>query len=102
MADIGWAKWAPRAQESLNEWIYDEETDTLIGMSQIPAPDYQERRIPLSKALHFVTTSSKGNPEGRSPLRNARRSCYMKTKSRTWKESESSATSLVIRLSIFH
>ena len=76
---IGWAKWAPRAQESLNEWIYDEDTDTLIGMSQIPAPDYQERRIPLSKALHFVTTSSKGNPEGRSPLRNARRSCYMKT-----------------------
>lgn len=76
---IGWAKWAPRAQESLNEWIYDENTDTLIGMSQIPAPDYQERRIPLDKSLHFVTTSSKGNPEGRSTLRNARRSCYMKT-----------------------
>jgi hypothetical protein len=76
---IGWAKWAPRAQESLNEWIYDEDTDTLIGMSQIPAPDYLERRIPLDKSLHFVTTSSKGNPEGRSPLRNARRSCYMKT-----------------------
>ena len=76
---IGWAKWAPRAQDSLNEWIYDENTDTLIGMSQIPAPDYQERRIPLDKSLHFVTTSSKGNPEGRSTLRNARRSCYMKT-----------------------
>ena len=76
---IGWAKWAPRAQESLNEWIYDEDTDTLIGMSQIPAPDYRERRIPLDKAIHFVTTSSKGNPEGRSPLRNARRSHYMKT-----------------------
>ena len=43
---IGWLKWAPRAQETLNEWIYDEETDTLMGMSQIPAPDYQERRIP--------------------------------------------------------
>jgi hypothetical protein len=76
---IGWSKWAPRAQESLNEWIYDEDTDTLLGMSQIPAPDYQERRIPLEKAIHFVTTSSKGNPEGRSTLRNARRSCYMKT-----------------------
>jgi hypothetical protein len=76
---IGWAKWAPRSQESLNEWIYDEDTDTLTGMSQIPAPDYQERRIPLSKALHFVTTSSKGNPEGRSPLRNAHRSHYMRT-----------------------
>ena len=76
---IGWAKWAPRAQESMNEWIYDEDTDTLVGMSQIPAPDYQERRIPLDKALHFVTTSSKGNPEGRSILRNAYRSWYMKT-----------------------
>ncbi|HNX09603.1 MAG TPA: hypothetical protein PKL29_05770 [Methanothrix sp.] len=76
---IGWAKWAPRAQESLNEWIYDEDTDTLMGMSQIPAPDYQERRIPLDKSIHFVTTSTKGNPEGRSTLRNARRSCYMKT-----------------------
>ncbi len=75
---IGWLKWAPRAQESLNEWIYDEETDELMGMSQTPAPDYQERRIPREKALHFVTTSAKGNPEGRSILRNAHRSWYMK------------------------
>jgi len=75
---IGWAKWAPRAQESLNEWIYDDGSDELLGMSQIPSPDYQERRIPLDKALHFVTTSSKGNPEGRSLLRNAYRSWYMK------------------------
>jgi phage gp29-like protein len=63
----------------LNEWIYDEDTDTLMGMSQIPAPDYKERRIPLDKSIHFVTTSTKCNPEGRSTLRNARRSCYMKT-----------------------
>jgi hypothetical protein len=76
---IGWAKWAPRAQESLNEWIYDEEADQLLGLSQIPAPDYKERRIPLSKALHFVTTSAKANPEGRSILRNAYRPWYMKT-----------------------
>ncbi len=76
---IGWMKWAPRAQESLNYWIYDEETDQLIGMSQIPAPDYKERIIPREKALHFVTTSAKENPEGRSILRNAYRSWYMKT-----------------------
>ncbi|NPV63666.1 MAG: hypothetical protein HPY61_13765 [Methanotrichaceae archaeon] len=76
---IGWLKWAPRAQESFNQWIYDEETDQLLGLSQTPAPDYQERRIPLDKALHFVTTSAKGNPEGRSILRNSYRSWYMKT-----------------------
>jgi len=76
---IGWLKWAPRAQESLGEWIYEEERDELVGMSQIPAPDYQERRIPRDKALHFVTASAKGNPEGRSILRNAYRSWYMKT-----------------------
>jgi len=76
---IGWAKWAPRAQESLNEWLYDEDTDTLLGMSQIPAPDYIERQIPLSKAIHFVTTSAKANPEGRSILRTAYRSWRMKT-----------------------
>jgi len=76
---IGWAKWAPRAQESLNEWIYDDDSDELLGMSQIPAPDYQERRIPIGKSIHFVTTSAKGNPEGRSLLRNAYRSWYMKT-----------------------
>jgi len=46
---IGWLIWAPRAQESLSEWIYDEERDELVGMSQIPAPDYQERRIPRRK-----------------------------------------------------
>ncbi len=76
---IGWLKWAPRAQESLNHWIYDEETDQLLGMSQTPAPDYRERVIPREKALHFVTTSAKDNPEGRPVLRNARRSVYMKT-----------------------
>lgn len=76
---IGWAKWAPRSQESLNTWIYDDDSDTLLGMSQIPAPDYMERQIPLSKAIHFVTTSAKANPEGRSILRTAYRSWRMKT-----------------------
>ena len=74
---IGWRKLPLRAQESLYAWEYDE-NDNLIGMQQMAAPDYQVKTIPLDKALHFTTKSRKGNPEGRSILRNAYRDFYFK------------------------
>ena len=74
---IGWRKLPIRAQETLYEWQYDDE-DNLIAMTQFPPPDYQLRTIPMTKAMLFRTKSRKGNPEGRSILRNAYRSWYFK------------------------
>ena len=75
---IGWKKLPLRSQETLYEWQFDDYTDELKGMVQIPPPDYGQIFIPLEKALHFRTKSYKDNPEGRSILRSAYRSWYMK------------------------
>ena len=74
---IGWKKLPIRAQETLYRWEYDEE-DNLRGMTQQPPPYFCTYTIPMEKALLFRTKSRKGNPEGRSILRNAYRSWYFK------------------------
>lgn len=74
---IGWKKLPIRAQETLYQWEYDNE-DNLLGMTQMPPPSFQLYTIPTEKALLFRTRSRKGNPEGRSILRNAYRSWYFK------------------------
>ena len=74
---IGWKKLPIRAQETLYQWEYDNE-DNLLGMTQMPPPDYGTFTIPMAKALLFRTKSRKNNPEGRSILRNAYRSWYFK------------------------
>ena len=71
---IGWRKLPIRAQETLYQWEYDN-NDNLIGMTQMPPPDYGLITIPIEKAMIF---RRKGNPEGRSILRNAYRSWYFK------------------------
>jgi len=74
---IGWKKLPIRAQESLYQWEYDNE-DNLLGMTQMPPPDYGTFTIPIEKSLLFRTKSRKNNPEGRSILRNAYRPWYFK------------------------
>lgn len=74
---IGWKKLPIRAQETLYQWEYDDE-DNLMGMTQMPPPNFGLFTIPKSKALLFRTKSRKDNPEGRSILRNAYRSWYFK------------------------
>lgn len=74
---IGWQKLPIRAQETLYQWEYDNE-DNLLGMTQMPPPDYGTFTIPVEKALLFRTKSRKNNPEGRSILRNAYRPWYFK------------------------
>lgn len=74
---IGWKKLPIRAQETLYRWEYDNE-DNLLGMTQMPPPDFGTYTIPMSKALLFRTKSRKNNPEGRSILRNAYRPWYFK------------------------
>lgn len=75
---IGWRKLPLRSQDSLYEWAYEGDSDVLRGMVQSCMPDYATVLIPKEKALHFRTKSKKGNPEGRSLLRNAYRAWYYK------------------------
>lgn len=74
---IGWRKMAPRAQESLERWVFDDDGG-VNAMVQRPPTDWTERTIPIEKALLFRTTSAKGSPEGRSVLRSAYRPWYFK------------------------
>lgn len=74
---VGWRKMPIRAQETLWQWDFAENGD-LLGMFQVAPPDYKNRYIPMWKALLFRTESTKGNPEGRSILRNAYRPWYFK------------------------
>ena len=74
---IGWQKLPIRSQDTLYKWEYDEK-DNLLGMTQMPPPDYGLLTIPIRKAMLFRTEAAKDNPEGRSILRNAYRSWYFK------------------------
>lgn len=74
---IGWQKLPIRSQDTLYEWRYDGQ-DNLISLVQMPPPDFGLIEIPAEKLLLFRTKSRKGNPEGRSILRNAYRDWYFK------------------------
>jgi hypothetical protein len=74
---IGWRDFAVRSQQSLGGWDFDEYGNT-VAFVQLAEPDFKERVIPLSKGLLFRTKISRGNPEGRSLLRNAYRPWYFK------------------------
>lgn len=74
---IGWRKFAPRAQESILYWMWDD-AGGLQGAVQLAAPDYRTVPMPIEKLLLFRTTSLKNNPEGRSLLRNCYRPWYFK------------------------
>jgi hypothetical protein len=62
---IGWRKIPIRSQESLVEWVFDDEGG-VQGYFQRAYPDWALRYIPIEKTLLFRTTSQKNNPEGRA------------------------------------
>lgn len=74
---IGWAAMPIRGQESLQRWVFYPNGE-VKAMIQLPAPDYQIRIVPYSKSMLFRPQAPRGNPEGRSLLRNAYRSWFMK------------------------
>jgi hypothetical protein len=74
---IGWRNWGLRSQDTLFMWEWDTNSKPTV-MQQMAPPDYKLRRIPLSKCLHFRTQLSGGNPEGRSLLRTAMPSYFIK------------------------
>jgi phage gp29-like protein len=74
---IGWRKFGIRSQDSLDKWIFRDNGE-LEAITQRPAPNYDERTIPMTKGALFRTSVWKDNPEGRSILRNAYRPWYFK------------------------
>ena len=74
---IGWRKFAIRSQESLNNWMMDQEGG-IQGYRQIDPAGGGFREIPIDKGLLFRTNVNKNNPEGRSLLRNCFRPWYYK------------------------
>jgi hypothetical protein len=74
---IGWAAWSPRSQETCDGWAFDED-GCITGMYQVAPPAYQRVLIPIDRALHFMTSSRKNNPQGHSVLRAAYRPWYFK------------------------
>lgn len=75
---IGWRKIPIRAQESIQNWVFDEDGG-IQGAWQWPPNSGQKIYLPIEKCLLFRTTSNKNNPEGRSVLRGAYTSYYRKT-----------------------
>jgi len=76
---IGWRKWAIRAQETHNNWLFDKDGG-IQGFEQVDPWGAGIHRIPIEKALLFRTSTQKNNPEGRSLLRTAYRPWYFKTR----------------------
>lgn len=75
---IGWRKWPIRGQETLWQWEFQPD-GTCTGMFQVdPWSGRGRTLIPMEKALLFRTTNQRGNPEGRSMLRNAYRPWWFK------------------------
>lgn len=74
---IGWRKWPIRAQETHNNWMFDEDGG-IQGFEQIDPYGAGIHRIPIDKGLLFRTTSAKNNPEGKSLLRTSYRPWYFK------------------------
>lgn len=76
---VGWRKWAIRAQETHNNWIFDKDGGCQ-GFEQVDPYGGGIHRIPIEKALLFRTSTQKNNPEGKSLLRTAYRPWYFKTR----------------------
>lgn len=74
---IGWRKIPIRAQETLFRWDFDDDGGIKV-LYQMSPPSYETVPIPIEKSLLFRTTTAKNNPEGKSLLRTAYRSWYMK------------------------
>lgn len=71
---IGWAHWGVRAQETIDRWEFDENGRITGAWQRVDT----EILLPAERCLLFRTSTRRGNPEGRSLLRNAYRSWYFK------------------------
>ena len=74
---IGWRKLAIRSQDTLVRWEFADDGGIAGMWQQCPSGPVM---IPIEKLGLFRTSTARGNPEGRSALRSAYRSWYLKTR----------------------
>jgi hypothetical protein len=78
---IGWRKLPIRSQDTLWQWVFDRNggiramVQQVLGTTDAASGTFT---IPIEKALLFRTEPDRGNPEGRSILRNAYQPWYFK------------------------
>lgn len=75
---MGWKKLAPRAQDTIQRWIFDPDSGEVCGAIQRSPTSGKAAVLPMQRTLLFRTSTNKGNPEGRSILRNAYRPWFFK------------------------
>lgn len=77
---IGWKKIPIRCQESISKFLYSDDGNDLVGVKQNvsalqdPMNRYKNKTevaFPISKVLLFRTGRHRGDPFGKSPLRDA-------------------------------
>lgn len=72
---IGWRKIELRAQDTIDQWLFDEDGGIKGVFQENIGYSYKMRTekifIPIEKMLLFRTTKTKNNPEGRSVYKNA-------------------------------
>jgi len=66
---VTWDRWAPRAQETIQEWTFDQTTWEATHAIQQAPPRNKRVSIPLDRCLHFRIRPRKQNPQGSSLLR---------------------------------
>lgn len=76
-SNITWKGFAFRSQETINQWEFGEHGE-VRGLYQVIPTTGKKVFIPIEKVLLLKTEPAKGNPEGRSMLRNAWTSYYIK------------------------
>lgn len=69
-SEVLWRKLAPRGQDTVYQWKFDEQGG-LEGFTQMSPPFYRPAFIPIDKLILYRTRVERGNPEGRSMLRQA-------------------------------
>lgn len=75
---IGWKRWAPRGQETIERWDFDEAGRDWVAAIQINPNTSASIRLERQHLLHFVTVSRKQSPEGQSLIRAAFSPWYFK------------------------
>jgi len=79
---IGWKKLPIRSQETIEKFIFSQDGNDLVGVKQnLSGIDDNYNRfsqrlqnevtLPMSKVLHFRSGKHRGDPFGKSPLRDA-------------------------------
>ena len=75
---IGWRKLPIRAQTTIERWDFADDGGVEAALQRDPNLGGPLLEIPIQRSLLFRTTHHKGNPEGRSMLRNAFRPWFFK------------------------